>query len=142
MIVHLPVPSWPHNNVTGSSGLRISSLSTPATSPRTMRDLCVSFVNWVIGTSESIDPNPAFLYVPRLIRVYISSPFSTADRTSHVQTFLVFRLSCPPAMPLPPQSRLTIILVNNLHCPSCTTNVEETLSALQPPPFSISTSIM
>lgn len=45
-------------------------------------------------------------------------------------------------MPLPPQSRLTIILVNNLHCPSCTTNVEETLSALQPPPFSISTSII
>ncbi|CAP83035.1 putative copper-transporting ATPase [Penicillium chrysogenum] len=41
-----------------------------------------------------------------------------------------------------PQSRLTTILVNNLHCPSCVTNVEETLSALKPPPFSISTSIL
>ncbi|CRG88249.1 hypothetical protein PISL3812_05277 [Talaromyces islandicus] len=42
-----------------------------------------------------------------------------------------------------PQSRLTTtILVNNLHCPSCATNVEETLSALKPPPFSISTSIL
>ena len=41
-----------------------------------------------------------------------------------------------------PQSRRTTILVNNLHCPSCTTNVEDTLSALQPPPFSISTSII
>ncbi|KAL2869022.1 E1-E2 ATPase-domain-containing protein [Aspergillus lucknowensis] len=48
----------------------------------------------------------------------------------------------PRDNPLPPQSRLTVILVNNLHCPSCTTNVEETLSALQPPPFSISTSII
>ncbi|KAJ5343455.1 hypothetical protein N7541_008004 [Penicillium brevicompactum] len=45
-------------------------------------------------------------------------------------------------MSSPPQSRLTIILVNNLHCPSCTTNVKDTLSALQPPPFSISTSII
>ncbi|GMG02469.1 unnamed protein product [Aspergillus oryzae] len=44
--------------------------------------------------------------------------------------------------PSPPQSRLTTILVNNLHCPSCVTNVEETLSALTPSPFSISTSIL
>ncbi|KAJ5111860.1 hypothetical protein NUU61_001490 [Penicillium alfredii] len=43
---------------------------------------------------------------------------------------------------LPPQSRPTTILVNNLHCPSCATHVEETLSALKPPPFSISTSIL
>ncbi|KAE8137287.1 E1-E2 ATPase-domain-containing protein [Aspergillus pseudotamarii] len=42
----------------------------------------------------------------------------------------------------PPQSRLTTILVNNLHCPSCVTNVEDTLSALTPSPFSISTSIV
>ncbi|KAK6826540.1 hypothetical protein RU639_005453 [Aspergillus parasiticus] len=42
----------------------------------------------------------------------------------------------------PPQSRLTTILVNNLHCPSCVTNVQETLSALTPSPFSISTSIV
>lgn len=41
-----------------------------------------------------------------------------------------------------PPSRLTTILVNNLHCPSCVTNVEETLSALQPPPFSVTTSII
>ncbi|KAE8372488.1 E1-E2 ATPase-domain-containing protein [Aspergillus bertholletiae] len=43
---------------------------------------------------------------------------------------------------LPPQSRVTTILVNNLHCPSCVTNVEETLSALTPSPFSITTSIV
>ncbi|KAF9883617.1 hypothetical protein FE257_003124 [Aspergillus nanangensis] len=41
-----------------------------------------------------------------------------------------------------PPSRLTTILVNNLHCPSCVTNVEETLSVLHPPPFSVSTSII
>lgn len=42
----------------------------------------------------------------------------------------------------PSQSRLTTILVNNLHCPSCVSNVEETLSALNPAPFWISTSIL
>lgn len=41
-----------------------------------------------------------------------------------------------------PPSRLTTILVNNLHCPSCVTNVEETLSVLQPPPLSVTTSII
>jgi Cu+-exporting ATPase len=41
-----------------------------------------------------------------------------------------------------PGSRQTTILVNNLHCPSCVVNIEETLSALDPPPLSISTSIV
>ena len=42
----------------------------------------------------------------------------------------------------PPQSRLTTLLVNNLHCPSCVSTVQESLSALNPAPFSISTSII
>lgn len=48
----------------------------------------------------------------------------------------------PNAQLFPPGSRQTTILVNNLHCPSCVANVEEALSALDPPPFNISTSIM
>lgn len=43
---------------------------------------------------------------------------------------------------LPSQSKLTSLLVDNLHCPSCVATVQETLSALQPAPFSISTSIV
>ncbi|KAJ6119111.1 hypothetical protein N7471_013062 [Penicillium samsonianum] len=42
----------------------------------------------------------------------------------------------------PPQSRLTTILVDNLHCPSCVATVQETLSALRPAPFSVATSIV
>jgi hypothetical protein len=83
------------------------------------------------------------MYVLRFIGRYISSPPPTADRMFYVQIiFNVFRLFLSTSMSSPPRSRLTIILVNNLHCPSCTTNVEDTLSALQPPPFSISTSII
>lgn len=48
----------------------------------------------------------------------------------------------PNAQKHPPGSRQTMILVNNLHCPSCVVNIEETLSALDPPPLSISTSIV
>ncbi|KXL41580.1 hypothetical protein M433DRAFT_720 [Acidomyces richmondensis BFW] len=44
--------------------------------------------------------------------------------------------------PSPPQSRLTTILVDNLHCPSCVATVQETLSTLRPAPFSVSTSIV
>lgn len=42
----------------------------------------------------------------------------------------------------PSQSRLTTLLVDNLHCPSCVATVQETLSALRPAPFSVSTSIV
>ncbi|KAJ6105300.1 hypothetical protein N7523_010110 [Penicillium sp. IBT 18751x] len=42
----------------------------------------------------------------------------------------------------PSQSRLTTLLVRNLHCPSCVTNVQETLAGLRPAPFSVSTSIV
>ncbi|KAJ5335835.1 E1-E2 ATPase-domain-containing protein [Penicillium brevicompactum] len=45
-------------------------------------------------------------------------------------------------LPSPPQSRLTVILVDNLHCPSCVATVQEILSALRPAPFSVSTSIV
>ncbi|BCR83366.1 uncharacterized protein ACHE_10768A [Aspergillus chevalieri] len=48
----------------------------------------------------------------------------------------------PNAHKRPPGSRQTTILVNNLHCPSCIVNIEETLSVLYPPPLSISTSIV
>lgn len=41
-----------------------------------------------------------------------------------------------------PPSKFTVILVNNLHCPSCVSTIEETLNALQPPPFSVTTSII
>lgn len=41
-----------------------------------------------------------------------------------------------------PPSKFTTILVNNLHCPSCVSNIEETLNALQPSPFSVTTSII
>ncbi|CAG7990750.1 unnamed protein product [Penicillium salamii] len=40
------------------------------------------------------------------------------------------------------QSKLTTFLVDNLHCPSCVTTVQETLGALRPAPFSVSTSIV
>jgi cation transport ATPase len=43
---------------------------------------------------------------------------------------------------LPPESRFTTILVNNLHCPSCVSTVNDTLSSLNPPPFSVSVSIV
>ncbi|KAJ5085342.1 hypothetical protein N7532_010113 [Penicillium argentinense] len=42
----------------------------------------------------------------------------------------------------PPHSRLTTILVDNLHCPSCVANVQETLSTLRPAPFSVTTSVI
>ncbi|GLA78619.1 hypothetical protein CBS63078_9191 [Aspergillus niger] len=42
----------------------------------------------------------------------------------------------------PSQSRLTTLLVGNLHCPSCVATVQETLTSLRPAPFSISTSIV
>lgn len=42
----------------------------------------------------------------------------------------------------PGQPRLTTILVRNLHCPSCVTSIDKSLSALHPPPLSISTSII
>lgn len=45
--------------------------------------------------------------------------------------------------PQPPfQSRTTTLLADNLHCPSCVATVQETLSALRPAPFSVSTSIV
>lgn len=40
------------------------------------------------------------------------------------------------------QSRLTTLLVDNLHCPSCVATVKESLGALRPAPFSVSTSIV
>ncbi|RJE24652.1 P-type ATPase [Aspergillus sclerotialis] len=43
---------------------------------------------------------------------------------------------------LPSQSKLTTVLVDNLHCPSCVATVKETLSALRPAPFCVSTSIV
>lgn len=48
----------------------------------------------------------------------------------------------PNAQKRPLGSRQTTILVNNLHCPSCVVNIQETLSTLDPPPFFISTSIV
>lgn len=43
---------------------------------------------------------------------------------------------------LPPESRSTTILVNNLHCPSCVSTVNDTLFSLNPPPLSVSVSIV
>jgi copper chaperone CopZ len=48
-------------------------------------------------------------------------------------------MSKPPSLP---QSRLTVILVDNLHCPSCVATVQETLSSLRPVVFFVSTSIV
>ncbi|KAH7030556.1 E1-E2 ATPase-domain-containing protein [Microdochium trichocladiopsis] len=45
-------------------------------------------------------------------------------------------------MPSPGHSRATTILVRNLHCPSCVASIDESLSTLNPPPLSTSTSIV
>ncbi|CEL10668.1 hypothetical protein ASPCAL13784 [Aspergillus calidoustus] len=48
----------------------------------------------------------------------------------------------PTEQRLLPDSRFTTILVNNLHCPSCVSTVNDTLFSLNPPPFSVSVSIV
>ncbi|KAJ5335841.1 E1-E2 ATPase-domain-containing protein [Penicillium brevicompactum] len=59
--------------------------------------------------------------------------------TSNSSTFAPFFLSMSD---FPSQSRLTTILVDNLHCPSCVVTVQELLSTLRPAPFSVATSIV
>jgi len=42
----------------------------------------------------------------------------------------------------PGRSILTTVLISNLHCPSCVSNIKESLSLLDPKPISVSTSIV
>ncbi|KAL5360399.1 E1-E2 ATPase-domain-containing protein [Aspergillus floccosus] len=63
------------------------------------------------------------------------------EKTTHLQSSAVSTMASTEQR-MPPQSKVTTILVNNLHCPSCVANVNDSLNALNPPPFSISTSIV